>query len=157
MLTTDYMPQVLSVINLISQGRTLTEACDEARITFTTFRTYVNNVPELAAMYTDAEQRGYDVMADALVNIFSAPHYGETDPKKAKIISDNIKWYLARKRPTLYGDKSIVEHQFTADKTIVEALQRGKDAAARALLEGVQYAVVDEVKYELPDELKQFA
>jgi hypothetical protein len=156
-LATDTYSRVLSVITLLSQGRTLTEACDESRINFATFRQYVNNVPELTALFTDAEQRGYDVMADALLNIFDPGHkYGETEPKRAKIISDNIKWYLARKRPQLYGDKSIVEHQITADKTIVEALSRGKETVSRAVLEGVTYSVVEDAA-KLPADLKQFA
>lgn len=153
-LATDMYPKVLGVLTLLSQGRTLTEACDDQRISFHAFRQYVNAVPELSGLYTDAEQRGYDVMADALLNIFGDPKYGETEPKRAKIISDNIKWYLARKRPALYGDRSIVEHQITADKTIVEALSRGKEAVAKAVLEDVAYNVVEAVA--LPPELKQF-
>jgi hypothetical protein len=158
-LATNAYPQVLGVITLLSQGRTLTEACDECRITFSSFRAYVNAVPELTALFTDAEQRGYDVMADALLNIFDPGNkYGETEPKRAKIISDNIKWYLARKRPALYGDKSIVEHQITADKTIVEALSRGKDTVSKAVLEDVTYRVVEDVvPVQLPPGLQQFA
>lgn len=155
-LATDMYPKVLSVLTLLSQGRTLTAACDECKITFHSFRQYVNAVPELSGMYADAEQRGYDVMADALLNIFGDGQYGETEPKRAKIMSDNIKWYLARKRPALYGDRSIVEHQITADKTIVEALSRGKEAVSRAVIEGVAYSVIEDAT-QLPADLKQFA
>src|SRR5688572_8020453 len=158
MLTTvDNYTKVINVIVLISQGHTLTSACDEQRISFDVFRREVNKVPELSALFVDAEQRSYDVMADALLDPFGvrqANTYGEQDPKRAKIMSDNIKWYLARKRPYQYGDKSIIEHQFTADKTIVEALQRGKDNVMKALVEDATYSVVEDTVPTLPPELK---
>lgn len=153
----DTMGAVLRVIKLVSQGHTLTDACDKASVSYSTFRQHVNANAELSAIWTDAEQRGYDVMADMLLNIFTDTLYGESEPKKAKIISDNIKWYLARKRPHLYGDKSVVEHQFTADKTIVEALQRGRDAVANAVIDATYTVIKEEVAATLPPELEQFA
>ena len=66
-MATDYENYcaVLYAIDQISQGKTPTAAVDAANISWATFKTYIDNVPELAALKDEAEQRGADAMADA--------------------------------------------------------------------------------------------
>ncbi len=123
----DYYPAVLHAINLIGQGHTLTEACDRSNITVQTLRSYTRKDEDLNAMYIEADQRGSDAMADALVNIDNHRVHGQSDPKMAKVISDNIKWVLSKRRPKNYGDRVQVDHSVTVDVTITTAL----DAARR--------------------------
>jgi hypothetical protein len=152
----------MQVLTLVSEGRTLTTACDQLQIAPITVLKYVQNAPELQDAYMEAEQRGLDTLADVLLNIFSDPHYGQSDPRRAKILSENIQWYLARKRPSQYGDRQIIETHITADKAIVEALSRGKERAERGTLDDVPYTVVSDEPIKrldpatVPPELREF-
>jgi hypothetical protein len=119
-------------IDKISLGKTVTAACDEANITTAVFNEYIKNDESLNAMYEDAYERGTDSMADALVEIDNHSIYGHTDPKMAKVISDNIKWLLSKRRSKDYGDKIEVSHTITADKAITTALNAGRERAALA-------------------------
>lgn len=141
-LPVDIFPNVMRALDNISQGHTLTAACDLANVSVTAFKKYVSNTSELHDLFNEAEQRGYDRMADALLTIDTDPVYGTTDPKKMKILSDNIKWYLSRKRPAQYGERVIVENNITADRAIIDALERGKQRA-------IQAAVINDVAYEV--------
>lgn len=81
-------------------------------------------------MFTDAEQRSYDAMAEALVDIDNHAIHGQSDPKMAKVISDNIKWLLSKRRSKEYGERITVDHTITADKAITDALAAGRKRAA---------------------------
>lgn len=128
----DYYPAVLYAIDLISQGYTKTAACDKSNISIPTFESYINRDEQLSVMLDEAEQRGADAMADALVQIGSHTVYGETNPQMAKVISDNIKWLLDKRHRKKYGDKIEIQHNITADKAIVDALIAGRNRAAQA-------------------------
>lgn len=142
-LPLDMYPRVIQALDYIGQGRTKTAACDLAGVNVSVFNRYVKATPELAEIFEDSEQRGYDRMADTLLTIDTDVVYGSTDPKKMKIISDNIKWFLSRKRPQQYGERVTVEHNITADRAIVDALERGRQRAiAGRVLDDVAYSVV---------------
>lgn len=78
------------------------------------------------------EERGYDAMAEMLPMIDRLGPFSQSDPKMAKIISDNIKWLLSKRRTKKYGDKLEVTHNITADKAITDALTAGKNRALNA-------------------------
>lgn len=160
MLPYDVFPRVQAALGYLARGYTLTRACDTAQLSPSTFRRWIETSPELKDQFSDAEQRGYDTMADVLLDIFADPHLGQTDATKAKIISDNIKWYLARKRPAQYGDRTLVDIHVTADKAIVEALARGRERAEHGQIEDAAFTVIPSLPSkqtdDIPDELKQF-
>lgn len=132
-LPQDIFPKVMQVIDLIGAGKTESEACDTAGVSVSTFRSRVANTPELHDLFLDAEQRGYDRLADELINIdMTGALLGVTDVKVLKILSDNRKWLLSKRRPQQYGDKVVHEHNITADRTIIEALSQGKQRALQA-------------------------
>lgn len=126
------MPKVLYAIQYVAQGYTPTDACDRAGINWATVKRYAQMYPEVGELFTSAEQRGQDVMADALLTIGEHSIYGQAAPAMASVISGNIKWYLARKRPDIYGDKVVNEVRITADKDVLDALLRAKDRAHNA-------------------------
>lgn len=130
----------MRAIDLIGQGHTQTRACDMAGLTVQTFRKYIKTAPELQDIFDDAEQRGHDTLADVLLDIENHHVYGSTDPKVMRVMSDNIKWFLARKRPSQYGDRLMVDHKVTLDRVIVDALQRGMERAGN-IIEG-EYRVL---------------
>ena len=148
-LPIDTLTAVMRALDFLSQGHTLSAACDKASISVSAFNKTVRNTKELHDLFTDAEQRGYDRMADTLLTMdavdnVNSPYY-QTDPKIMKILSDNIKWYLSRKRPQQYGERVIVENTITADRAIIDALERAKQRAIGAVVEDVAYALVQDV------------
>lgn len=143
----DYYRNALSAIELISQGRTRTHACDEANITIAAFVNHVKQSPELEELLNEAETRGYDAMADALLRIDNHAIYGQSDAKMAKVISDNIKWLLSKRKQKEYGDRLEVTHNITADRAITAALAAGRQRVTQAMIEGptvdVEFSVVE--------------
>jgi hypothetical protein len=129
MLPINMLPTVMQVISLLQEGVTLSSACDKLNVSTATVKRYVKDHPELTDAFRDAEQHGYDMMAEALLEIQSHPIYGTNVPAMASVISGNIKWFLARKRPDVYGEK--VEHKvtITADREVMEALLRARERA----------------------------
>lgn len=144
----DYYPAVLFALNLFSQGETLSKACDDANITYSTFKRYVDTNPELQEMYVEAERRSSDAMADALVNIDNHKLHGQSNPQMAKVISDNIKWLLGKRKPKEYGDRVQVDHSVTVDVAITTAL----DAARRRVAVEDKSDVIDAVPVYTPEE-----
>lgn len=160
-LPVDVYPKVLRALTFIGEGKTETHACDDAGISVSTFRKYVNSSNDLADLYMEASARGYDTMADRLVRIDEwGINEGVTDSKMLALISKNTQWYLNKRRPQVYGDKSEVVHTVTADRAIIEALSQGKLRAERGVIEDVMYTVVQEVVrvhgVEMDPELLEF-
>lgn len=155
----DYLPLVMKAIEIISGGTTRTDACDEAGITIPTFEAYVNRTPELQELLAEAERRSYDALADALINIDNHHLHGRSDPKMAKVISDNIKWLLSKRSTKTYGDKIEVTHNLTADRAITDAIMQGRSRVAQALLAppaeaiDAEFAVVEESDEDIMAEI----
>jgi len=125
----DIIADIMAVLRRISEGKVPTVACDECGVSYTTFTAYTKKYPQLADMRNEAEDRLYDQMAEALPNIFDHPIYGKDDAKEASVVSSNIKWLLERRRQKTYGTHSVVEHTITADRAVLDALQRAKARA----------------------------
>lgn len=148
MLSYDYFSAALTAIDLISQGKTKTHACDDSGISIPQFEKYVNANKELQELLHEAETRGYDAMADALLRIDHHAIYGHSDPKMAKVMSDNIKWLLSKRKQREYGDRLEVTHNVTVDKAITDALSAGRRRAEQRALEAptidAEFTVVDD-------------
>lgn len=125
----DVIQDVIAVLNVISGGKMPTVACDECGLSYNTFCTYTTKYPQLAQMRQEAEDRLYDKMAEALPNIFTQETYEVADAKEAGVVSANIKWLLERRRQKAYGAHSTVEHHITADREVLDALQKAKARA----------------------------
>ena len=94
------------------------------------FDNYINRDPDLQAMRQEAEHRGHDALADALINIDNHRIHGQTDPKMAKVVSENIKWFLAKKDTKRFGDKVEIQHSVTLDRAIVDVLTAARSRVA---------------------------
>ena len=90
-------------------------------------------------MYVEAERRSHDAMADALINIDNHRVHGQSDPKMAKVISDNIKWVLSKRDAQRFGERVQVDHSVSVDIAITTAL----DAARRRVPQIEQGDVID--------------
>lgn len=120
----------MKAIQLLSEGRSKTRACDEAGISIASFDHYIKNNEAMGDLFREAEQRSYDAMADALLEIDNHKLYGQSDAKMANVISGNIKFVLAKRRPKEYGERITVDHNVTMDKAIIDALTAGRRRAA---------------------------
>lgn len=145
MSTFETYAKVLDVINLVSQGRTISSACREYKMAVITFQRCVKDNPELVEMLAEAEQVGHDTLAAILLEIDRDPHYGTNDPRMAKVMSDNIKWFLAKKDPKKFGEKIVIENKLTADRAILDALDAAKNRAITRVVDDVAYSVVNPV------------
>jgi hypothetical protein len=128
----DIVADVLRVLTTISQGYQPTVACDMCHVAYTTFVNYTKvggRYPQLAQMRQEAEDRLYDLMAEALPRIYDHHIYGVARDSQASVVSGNIKWLLERRRRLSYGTHSVVEHTITADREVLDALQRAKARA----------------------------
>lgn len=81
----------------------------------------------LALLYDEANQLGADTMADALVSITDpdSPYY-EADDKKAKNVSDNIKWVLSRRFNKKYGERVEIKQEVTVSHVITSQLEQAR-------------------------------
>lgn len=147
----DYYPAVLYAIGEISQGRTVTDACDRANISLRVFESYLSRDPDLKAEYDDAIQRSYDAMADALVNIDNHKIHGQSDSKMAKVISDNIKWVLSKRDSKRFGERIEVKHSVSLDRAITDALNAARFRVNPELIEDAQ--VIEETDDEIMRQL----
>lgn len=148
----DYYPLVLKALELISQGQVVTRSCDQAGIALATFEAYIARDPELQQLRAEAERRGHDALADALINIDNHRIHGHSDPKMAKVVSDNIKWFLSKKDQKRFGDKVEVSHTLTADRAIVDALN-----AARTRVAQIASPVIEDAIFEVVNEDDEIA
>ena len=140
---------VLAVFQRMAEQYELpTEACDQVGLSYVTFARLTATYPQLRDMREEAEDRLYDAMAEALPRIDIHPVYGRTDPKMANVVSGNIKWLLERRRQKSYGAKSTIEHQITADREVIDALNQAK---ARAHGKAADQAVNQPLTLDIDD------
>lgn len=128
-------------------GFTKTAACKRAGISYAAFKGHIDQHPELLDLALNAEQMSQDILADKLVNIVDE----YPDHNQAKVISENIKWLLARRRQKDYGDRMITEVNVTADKAILQALERSQERSQSLLSEEEKTAAIDVTYSEVVD------
>lgn len=143
-LAYDTYPAVIRAIDYISQGYTESKACAWSGIRTSQLKSVVTSDKEMMALYEDAIQNGYDAMADALLDP-KAGLYGETEPAMAKVMSENIKWYLSRRARKVYGEKIEIKQEVTVAFAITDALESAHrrtlelDIRVPAQIEGATY------------------
>ncbi|UDL89831.1 hypothetical protein LGH82_33160 [Mesorhizobium sp. PAMC28654] len=111
-----------AVLDRISEGTTITEACAEFDIDPRAFLRDRKGNPDLQLAFSIAEEVGAEAQADTLFNI----HLRVRDPLMARVVSENRRWLLSKRVATTYGDKLTVETQHNADLTSIlkEAISR---------------------------------
>ena len=127
MLPYDYTPAVLYAMDLLSQGHSLTVACEKSNISVRVYNTYVKRSEELQELHNEAMVLRNDALTDVLLNIDNDKVHGRTDAKMAKVISDNIKWALEKNDPRRFGQRVEIKHELTLDRAIIAALDAAKD------------------------------
>ena len=119
--------KVLDVIDALEDGKTVTKAAREVGIAPGTLYRCLQHNPELQEEFEAAKKVGAEYMADALLEFDNDALYGQSDPKKAKIMSDNIKWRLARLHSDIYGDRVEHNHTVAVDVQITQRLNSARE------------------------------
>lgn len=147
----DHYPAVLRALELISQGTLPTRACDKAGCSIAVYEKLTTDDPELSQMRVDAERRGYDALAEALLDPAGNALVGATnDPKMLKVVSDNIKWFLGRRASKVYGEKIEVKQEITVSFAITDALEKARLRGIGAVAEHAQPVLEDVHFRQLP-------
>lgn len=144
-LVYDYYPAVLHALELVGQGQSITAAIAQARITIDAFEKTVNSDPSLQNLLVLAERRGQDALADGLLTMHQQykpgtlednPFY-TSDSRMARVLSDNMKWWLEKRNNRKFGQKVEQTVVLTLDRAITDALDAARIRATRgtALIE----------------------
>lgn len=116
--------QLELAIDLASKGEPLKAIIDAMLTTEIDFWTYRQQYPDFQIVFEQARQEGLEHLADGLITA----HKDEVDVQRARLKSDNAKWLLSKRKPSVYGDKVDIHVTQTID--IGSALS---EARARAL------------------------
>lgn len=108
------------VIELYSEGKTVTEIAAIIGVKVHTIQRWKLDDPIFYSNCTRAQDTGYEIDADSLKTIADV----EPDVNKARLKSDNLKWLLARRAPSRYGDK--LDINVTGAVSLTAALDEAK-------------------------------
>jgi hypothetical protein len=98
-------------LNLALRGRPLKEIREAIGCSERQFLDLKTNDTTFAVEFSRARQEGLEEQADSLLTI----HEIEPDVQKARLISDNTKWLLAKRKPETYGDRIDLNVNQTVD------------------------------------------
>jgi hypothetical protein len=132
--------KLVSIIQKVAEGTTLKSACAQFSIPRVEAMRAIRSDTRLTEMLQAAQQDHQDTLSETLLKIDNDLEYGHTDPKMAKVVSENIKWYLARNNPAKFGERIKVETTHTADSVILAAL----NAAKARVIDVTDYKVIAE-------------
>lgn len=88
------------VLERVATGETATAACRELGVHFNAFNLKCYRYPSLRKAHTQAQAAASDALAERVLDIPDE----EPDVQRARLKSDNIKWYVAKINPRKYGD-----------------------------------------------------
>lgn len=115
-------------VELASQGKPLSEIITQICSTEYEFWLYKQHYPDFNNLFEQARQEGLEHMADGLMTVADE----ERDVQRARLKSDNAKWLLSKRKPSVYGDKVDIHVSQTIDISgaLSEAKQRALMSAA---------------------------
>lgn len=114
------------ILEDISLGDSVDKACRKRKISKTTFFNYIDTDDSLKNQYTLATQRRGESAVDRIEQELENLDLETTDPAKARIKIDTLKWLACKFYPKMYGDKQEVQH--TGSVTLMPTVKvNGKD------------------------------
>lgn len=108
----------LSIVRKLAAGMTLRQACAEHNTPGASFRHLIEKEPELKKLYDEAIDVGNDMLADMLLADAELP----VETARARMLSDNIKWLLERRKPDRYGQRIQHTMENNATASLIAAL-----------------------------------
>lgn len=118
--------QEAKAIELAAAGFNLRKIIDEILLNEYQFYIYKEDNPDFKKRFDQARQEGLEHIADGLITI--ADDY--QDVQRGRLKSENARWLLSKRKPSVYGDKVDIHVSQTID--ISGALAEAK---ARAMID----------------------
>lgn len=130
-----------AICERLASGWSLRKSAEEAGIHPSTVLDWCERHPEFAQQYAGARARGYQLLADEILEISDESRDDiietETGPvtnheviARSRLRVDSRKWMLSKMLPKVYGDKITAEHTGPNgaplfDKMVVEVVKPG--------------------------------
>ena len=110
------------ILEDISLGDSVDKACRKRKISKTTFFNYIDTDEKLKNQYTLATQRRGESAVDRIEQELEKLDLETTDPAKARIKIDTLKWLACKFYPKMYGDKvdQNVHHSGSVTMPVIE-------------------------------------
>lgn len=118
-----FTPEIAAqLVEKIAAGAQLTVAAEECGISVSAVVAWRLARPDFDKAVNDALVMSYEALADSLITIPDQ----EGDPHRLRLKSENIKWLLARRFASRYGDKVSIDVAGTVDLNlaIAEGMKR---------------------------------
>lgn len=114
--------QLELAIELAAKGEPIKEIVTQIVSDEYTFWRYRQHYPDYQNRFEQARQEGLEQIADGLITA----HKDEVDVQRARLKSDNAKWLLSKRKPSVYGDKVDIHVSQTIDigAALAEARKR---------------------------------
>lgn len=100
-----------TAVELALKGSRLKEIRDAIGVSVGQFQSVLESDISFAARFARARATGHDEKAETLLTIPDE----EPDVQKARLKSDNVKWFLAKLKPETYGDRIDLNVNQTVD------------------------------------------
>ena len=113
------------VLDLLAEGKTLEQIKTLTGLDSKAQWRMERKKPAYAEAVARARAQGGVVLGEVVLTI----HEKYDDVQQARLVSDNLKWFLGKRHAAMYGDKLQVDHQVTVN--IGEALANARARIAR--------------------------
>lgn len=130
----EYTDEQLTVaVEMAAKGESLKNIIQAIITDEVKFWAYRLHHPEFFNKFEQARQEGLEHLADGLITA----HADDIDVQRARLKSDNHKWLLSKRKPSVYGDKVDIHVSQTIDISgaLDEARTRALPAAASRILD----------------------
>ena len=100
----DYTPELADrICAALAEGASLNKTCMRADMpSAASVFSWIGKHSDFLEKYTRATSERREVRKEQLLDI---PVDEDIDPQRGRLLSDNIKWVLAKEEPKKYGDK----------------------------------------------------
>lgn len=111
----------------IASGLSVRAACKKSNVELPTFLKHVDG-----EQYARARSAQADAHFEEMADLEEQCRQGSLDPQAFRALLDSRKWRLARMRPSVYGDKTSIEHSghiaTTMTQEQIDAIYRAQEA-----------------------------
>lgn len=132
------------IIEMFKEGKTYAQVSDAVGVKISIIQDWIIHDAQFGSTCLRALQQGYEIHADSLVTI----HEDIPDFHKATLKSNNLKWLLARRLASKYGDRLdlTVNQTVSISDALVEAKRRisSNDTIDGELVEPLPLPVPDD-------------
>lgn len=121
--------QKSAFVKLFEEGALPKQACRIVGVSLKKFNDQLKIDEHFRSIIKIAREAGYDALADDLITITER----EPDVMKARLISENTRWYLSKRRAALYGDKVEVNLGMSPDLSAAMSAARSRLGSVRSV------------------------